>query len=120
MRRLLAPALIVSLLPLCAPGQDAAEKHSVDFVVEGPATRPAEQRAPVLVAHDADATKPLSIAKADVRVVIDGYLAETTMTLTFRNDASRVLEGELVFPLPEGATVSGYGIDVAGKIVDGV
>ena len=31
-----------------------------------------------------------------------------------------MLEGELTFPLPEHATVSGYGLDVGGVIVEGV
>ena len=42
------------------------------------------------------------------------------MTLTFQNDADRVLEGELVFPLPENATVSGYALDVNGQLVEAV
>jgi hypothetical protein len=53
-------------------------------------------------------------------VLVDGALAQTTLTLTFANDANRILEGELLFPLPEGSTVSGYGLDVNGQMVDGV
>ncbi len=62
----------------------------------------------------------LELTKADIQVAITGYIAQTTMTLTFHNPNSRVMEGELVFPLPEGATISGYGLDVNGQIVDGV
>ncbi|MDB5299258.1 MAG: hypothetical protein JWO87_921 [Phycisphaerales bacterium] len=91
---------------------------------EAPRTAPAPAdalRGPVLaVRNGAEAGKPLSISRADVQVLIDGALAQTTLTLTFANDANRVLEGELMFPLPEGATVSGYGLDVNGQIVDGV
>jgi YD repeat-containing protein len=36
------------------------------------------------------------------------------------NPNARVLEGDLEFPLPDGATVCGFGLDVAGRIVDGV
>jgi tetratricopeptide (TPR) repeat protein len=64
--------------------------------------------------------QPLGLASADIRVIIAGPIAETTMTLTFRNDTPRILEGELTFPLPEGATVSGFGLDVNGYLVDGV
>ena len=42
------------------------------------------------------------------------------MTLTFANTENRVLGGELVFPLPEGATVTGYGLEINGVMVDGV
>src|SRR5258706_15905256 len=63
---------------------------------------------------------PITLAKADVQLFIAGRLCQTTMTLTFANDADRVLEGELVFPLPENATVSSYGLDVGGQIVEAV
>ena len=57
---------------------------------------------------------------AEVQVTIAGFLARTITTLTFENKTDRTLEGELVFPLPEGATVSGYGLDVEGQIIDAV
>jgi Ca-activated chloride channel family protein len=82
--------------------------------------QPPAVRGPVLMARDGDGDKMLGLAKAKVDVLIDGWLARTSLLLTFRNDSDRVLEGELVVPLPEGATVSGYGIDVNGNIVDGV
>ena len=75
---------------------------------------------PQLIAQQDKTETPLSITRADLRVVIDGYLAETTTTLTFSNPNDRVLEGELRFPLPEGATVSGFALDVGGQLVDGV
>jgi tetratricopeptide (TPR) repeat protein len=91
------------------------------FVTAQPTTkRPADINRPKLMVQDGQTSTPLTLAKADLHVVITGFLAETTMTLTFHNDASRVMEGELVFPLPEGAIVSGYGLDVNGQIVDGV
>src|SRR5450755_2540852 len=77
--------------------------------------------APQLMAGDNAADrKPLGLASADIRVVITGSIAETTMVLTFRNETPRVLEGELSFPLPENATVNGFGLDVGGTLVDGV
>lgn len=64
--------------------------------------------------------KPVRLANLDVRVRIFGYLAETSMTMTFINDNHRTLEGELYFPLPEKAFLSGYALDVDGQLVDGV
>ncbi len=81
---------------------------------------PAQPLGPQLIVHDTQKDQPLAIASADIRVAIVADLAETTMTLTFSNPNDRVLEGELRFPLPEGATVSGYGLDVNGEMVDGV
>ena len=37
---------------------------------------------------------------------------------TFHNPNPLVLAGDLDFPLPEGATVSGYGLDVGGRPAD--
>jgi len=71
---------------------------------------------PVLIAR-ADGEErgaPLQIGSADVQVAIAGFLARTTTTLTFENTTPRTLESELVFPLPEGASISGYGLDVEG------
>jgi tetratricopeptide (TPR) repeat protein len=91
------------------------------FAAQQPIAAPsAPPGTPVLIARgegDEHGT-PLQIGSADVQVVIAGFLARTTTTLTFENATSRTLEGELVFPLPEGATISGYGLDVEGEIVD--
>ena len=42
------------------------------------------------------------------------------MTLTFANTENRVLGGEVLFPLPEGATVTGYALEINGLMVEGV
>ncbi|MFC1654742.1 VIT domain-containing protein [Myxococcota bacterium] len=65
-------------------------------------------------------SKPLYLSKVNVQARIFGFIAETRMTMTFKNDYDRVLEGSLYFPLPEGSTVSGYALDINGKMVDGV
>lgn len=65
-------------------------------------------------------SQPLGLTKLAVRTRIFGFLAETSMTMTFTNPHDRVLEGDLYFPLPEGATVSGYALDIEGKMIDGV
>src|SRR5262245_33105797 len=65
-------------------------------------------------------SEPLAITKMEVQASITAFLAETTTTLTFRSRHDRPLEGELVFPLPEGATLAGYALDVGGELVDAV
>jgi Ca-activated chloride channel homolog len=86
---------------------------------EGAAALPPPPALRVKIAEDRPA-ESLAVVKADIEAVIVGFLAETTTTLSFRNPFDRVLEGELVFPLPEGATVAGYALDVRGELVDGV
>ena len=80
----------------------------------------AQQTSPALMVKVGERSEPLQLALLDTKVRILGYLAETRTTMTFRNPHGRALAGELVFPLPEGATVSGYALDIQGKLIDGV
>lgn len=64
--------------------------------------------------------KLLQVEQAAVSVQVLGDVAETVLDLNFRNDADRAVEGEFVLPLPEGATVSGYALEVNGRMRDGV
>lgn len=79
-------------------------------------------RPPALLAQvtPGQPSEPLAVTRLAVEVSITGFLARTRTTLTFRNDTGRTLEGELVFPLPEGASVSGYALDLGGRLVDAV
>ena len=63
---------------------------------------------------------PVRLERADVAITVAGPLTQVTQTLIFRNPSKRVLEGELVFPLPEGAAVSGFALDVKGELMDAV
>jgi Ca-activated chloride channel family protein len=60
------------------------------------------------------------LQKLEVNVVIDGALATTTWTMTFKNTTKRILEGELNFPLPQGTSVSKYALDINGVMRDAV
>jgi len=62
----------------------------------------------------------LGITRVAIETTILGNLAETRMTLTFGNTTPRARAGDLYVPLPPDATVSGYALDVAGRMVDGV
>ena len=56
----------------------------------------------------------------NIDVKISGNISTTTMTMVFKNDYHRILEGSLTFPLPEGVTVSNYAIDINGKLRNAV
>ena len=75
---------------------------------------------PALMIKLNDRSEPLPVSKIQVEARIHGFLAETRMTLTFSNPHDRQLEGDLYFPLPEGALLSGYALDIRGVMVDGV
>ena len=80
----------------------------------------AQNVGPALLAQSEGKPLPMTLKRLRVEVRIVGSLAETTSTMTFANPTARVLEGDLYFPLPEGAAISGYALDVAGQLVDGV
>ncbi|MGE0079552.1 MAG: VIT domain-containing protein [Bacteroidales bacterium] len=62
----------------------------------------------------------LKIDKLKIDVVTIGNIATTTIEMTFYNSTDKILEGELVFPLAEGQTVSRFALDVNGKLREGV
>ncbi|MCH5714887.1 VIT domain-containing protein [Niabella hibiscisoli] len=63
---------------------------------------------------------PVILEQVDITVAITGNIAATTMQLSFKNNGSRVLEGELTFPMPEGVTVSRYALDINGNMREAV
>lgn len=63
---------------------------------------------------------PVVLQEAKIDTKILGNLATTTATYTFYNPSNRILEGNLTFPLPEGVSVSGYALDINGKLRNAV
>lgn len=63
---------------------------------------------------------PIILQEAKIDTKILGNLATTTATYTFYNPSNRILEGKLTFPLPEGVSVSGYALDINGKLRNAV
>ncbi|WP_163409173.1 VIT domain-containing protein [Flavobacterium ajazii] len=60
------------------------------------------------------------LQEAKIETKILGNLATTTAIYTFYNPSSRILEGKLTIPLPEGVSISGYALDINGKLRDAV
>ena len=74
---------------------------------------------PVLkIADKEDKGVYLRDLSVDVKVV--GTIATTTLQMTFFNSHNRILEGELIIPLPEGVSVSRYALDINGKMREAV
>ena len=62
----------------------------------------------------------LAIDTAEITIHASGGIAETGMLLTFRNDTNRPVEGEFSLPLPPGATISNYALEVNGALREAV
>ena len=54
----------------------------------------------------------LGIRQLNVQTEILAGLARTTFDFTFYNNYDRVLEGEFLFPLPQGAVVTGFSLEL--------
>lgn len=68
----------------------------------------------------AKSQQPITLQSLDVKVQLYGNIATTVMTMSFVNKSSRVLEGELTFPMPEGVSISRYALDINGKMREAV
>jgi hypothetical protein len=105
-------ALSAALLALGTAVLPAAAQ--TPFVFHPPVLPP-----PSVTLTDTNAT-PMETRELSVEARVDGLYATVETTLRFHNPNGRDLEGELVFPLPDGAAVCGYALDVNGDLVDGV
>ncbi|CAF3989058.1 unnamed protein product, partial [Adineta steineri] len=69
------------------------------------------------------ASTPLQMINLHVEQQVNAsfpLLHQVATTMTFKNTHNRRLEGALEFTLPQTATICGFGLDVDGRIVDGV
>jgi Ca-activated chloride channel family protein len=61
---------------------------------------------------------PLEVRTHRVQVRIDGQVAVTEVDQVFVNPTSRRLEGTYLFPVPGGAQLDRFSMDVNGKLLD--
>ncbi|HYC45427.1 MAG TPA: VIT domain-containing protein [Burkholderiales bacterium] len=81
---------------------------------------PAYTRSPaprLVVPH---AESPIVLQKLQIDAEISGGIARTTVQMTFHNPNRRQLEGELQFPLLDRQQVTGFALDIDGKLRDAV
>lgn len=64
--------------------------------------------------------KPVDVTEWRVDARVNGAFAVVKTTIVVGNSNGRALEGALEFPLPDGASVCGYALDVDGVLTDGV
>jgi len=61
----------------------------------------------------------MRLEEVSARVLVAGGFAETTLEITIGNSEDRVVEAYLDLPLPEGASISSYALEVDGKLREG-
>ena len=96
----------------------AATLLTTAIAITVPATAPAQSRdhlvAPLLIAPAAEV--PIRMRSLSMVTEVTGGLARTTVDMTFHNPNGRQLEGELQFPLQPGQQVSGFALDIDGRM----
>jgi Ca-activated chloride channel homolog len=102
MRRSDRFALALTLAALSAIIFDAAPARAIGYLVP---TRPD--------------VEPLAIRYHRVQVGVRERIAETRVEQTFVNHTGEVLEATYIFPVPDGATVSGFALWVNGRRQEG-
>src|SRR5438094_783802 len=61
---------------------------------------------------------PLEVASHHVEVKIDGQVAVTSIDQEFYNPNDQRLEGTYMFPVPKGAHIDKFSMEIGGKMVD--
>ena len=69
---------------------------------------------------DYKVTNDVVLQSLNYDVKITGNISTTVATMVFKNNSNRILEGRLTFPLPENVSVSGYALDINGKLRNAV
>ena len=89
---------------------------------DGGTAKPAVRPMPVVVrvgdlnANESDVT----VEKVESTAAENAFFRRVKVNLTFTNPNSRTMSGELEFPLPEGAFVCGYALEINGDMIPGV
>ena len=61
---------------------------------------------------------PLHVEKHHVTATIKDQVATTSVDQVFYNPSGQRLEGTYIFPLPEGAQIDNFSMDIEGKMVE--
>jgi uncharacterized protein YfaP (DUF2135 family) len=80
---------------------------------------PPDWRPPVIAVNN-NAGQSIQLRAASIEVDLFGDQARTSVELHLFNPNHRVLEGELQFPLQEGQVVTGFALDINGRLRDAV
>lgn len=122
---LIAVILLVALIGIILMSNKKYEERSgennsslVDFDYEL-APLP-EAKMPVLNITGSQDSSEVYLQSLDIQVEVTGNIATTKYTMVFKNRTGKILEGELLFPLPDGTTASHYALDINGKMREAV
>ena len=103
-------AIVAAVVPMLALSQSIV-----------PVPRPEPLPPPAIRVVDLRADeKPVAVEKSETVVSENAFFRRVRTTFTFLNQNARVMSGEFEFPIPDGAFVCGYSLEVNGEMVPGV
>lgn len=105
---------LILLAVLCS----VADAFGDGFIVVPPPERPTPIPRPVPVPEDHFAFAPLEVTFHRVDVTISEQTARTAVDQEFRNPTNQRLEGFYIFPIPKGAHIDSFSMDVDGKMTE--
>lgn len=83
--------------------------------------RPPLRPTPVITVGDLRGNETNVIVEAKETVAAESaFFKRVKVNLTFTNPNARVMSGELEFPIPDGAFVCGYALEINGDMIPGV
>ncbi|HEX4233605.1 MAG TPA: VIT domain-containing protein [Caldimonas sp.] len=111
-----SPLSVLGRRALRAAFAAACSHGALAFAQTPPLSAPTDVawRAPLL--RVAGAEQPIRLASLQVDVEVSGGAAQTRVQMVFFNPNQRILEGKLQFPLAPGQVVSGFALDVDGRL----
>ncbi len=80
---------------------------------------PARAQSPQLTV-DGKPNNGVQLQQLKIDVTVYGNISRTTWQMTFYNSTSRILEGNLEFPLKDGISVTRYALDINGHMREAV
>ena len=75
---------------------------------------------PALNVNGKKSNSEVYLSSLDIQIEVVGNIAATKYVMTFKNRTSKILEGELIFPLSDGISVNHYALDINGKMREAV
>lgn len=115
--RLSAIRLLQATAAVCFSIQALALSPVPQPISNGKFAPPPDWRPPVIALSNTS-DQPIQLRSASVEIDLFGDQAQTRVELHLFNPNPRVLEGELQFPLQEGQVVTGFALDVNGRLRD--
>lgn len=116
----LLPALAVAQAVVRPDEPESPDGRALPESPDGRALPRPEPPTPWIEVPLENTDKPCTVDALDVDAKVDGLHARVSTTITIRNPNPRPISAPLVFPLPDGAAVCGYALEINGAMVDGV